>query len=422
MSAESEERSVALRIVETLREAGFESVWAGGCVRDELLERIPNDYDVATDASPDQIREVFGKRDTLPIGAAFGVITVIDRKSRFQIEVATFRSDSEYSDGRRPDSVSFSDMQEDALRRDFTINGLFYDPIAEKVIDFVGGQEDLQRQVVRAIGDPHQRIREDKLRMLRAVRIAANFEFELEERTRFALIDHAAEIGIVSAERIATEMRRMLIHQNRSTAMKLLRETDLLEQILPESKKLDQSEFEILLRQLDSMNQFVAEEHANDRFVVSLALLLLSLTSDVKNWQAICNRWRLSNQDKARAIWLAGNVDAIINANERPWPQIQRILIETDAELLFRMSQIIQQVSRSDAGTQVIEFCRERLAWPPEKLNPEPLVDGNELIQAGIKPGTQFSTLLRECRDAQLNGEIRTKEEALLLAQKLLAD
>src|SRR5262245_6661553 len=152
------QRAFALEIAQTLRTAGFEALWAGGCVRDKLLGITPKDYDVATSATPDEIRNLFGRRRTLPIGASFGVITVLGPRDAGQIEVATFRKDAAYSDGRHPDSVTFTDAEHDAQRRDFTINGLFFDPVAEKVVDYVGGQEDLKRGVIRAIGDPRQRL------------------------------------------------------------------------------------------------------------------------------------------------------------------------------------------------------------------------------------------------------------------------
>ena len=228
-------REFAVEVVRQLKAAGYHAVWAGGCVRDQLMQRTPKDYDVATDARPDQVREVFGHHRTLPIGAAFGVITVLGRKAAGHIEVATFRNDAGYSDGRRPDAVIFSTMEEDAQRRDFTINGVFFDPLQEQYIDFVGGQSDLQRGVVRAIGNAHDRFAEDKLRMLRAVRFAANLEFVLELETHEAIKTHAADIQIVSAERIAAEMRRMLAHRQRAQATRLLWETTLLPQILPES-------------------------------------------------------------------------------------------------------------------------------------------------------------------------------------------
>src|SRR4249920_3694792 len=178
MPAPDHQRAFALEIAQKLRAAGFESLWAGGCVRDELLGIPPKDYDVATNATPDQIRDLFGHRRTLPIGAAFGVVTVLGPRHAGQIDVATFRSDATYSDGRHPDSVKFTSAEQDAERRDFTINGLFYDPVGGEVVDYVGGQQDLAGRVIRAIGDARLRLAEDKLRMLRAVRFAAAFEFE----------------------------------------------------------------------------------------------------------------------------------------------------------------------------------------------------------------------------------------------------
>src|SRR6185369_6621765 len=191
----------AVDVVRCLRGAGHQSLWAGGCVRDQLMEQLPKDYDVATDAVPQQVREVFGKRRTLEIGAAFGVVTVLGPKGAGQIDVATFRRDASYSDGRHPDAVTFSDAEHDAQRRDFTINGLFFDPLAEQVIDYVGGQRDIEQRVIRAIGDPLARIAEDKLRMLRAVRFAARFDFAIDSDTLAAIRQQARELVIVSAER-----------------------------------------------------------------------------------------------------------------------------------------------------------------------------------------------------------------------------
>ncbi|MEX0586183.1 MAG: CCA tRNA nucleotidyltransferase, partial [Pirellulales bacterium] len=211
----SSQRDFALEIVRRLRDAGHEALWAGGCVRDQLLGLAPKDYDVATNATPDQIREVFGRRRTLPIGAAFGVITVLGPRSAGQIEVATFRTDATYSDGRHPDSVTFTNAEHDAQRRDFTINGLFFDPVANEVVDYIGGQQDLETRILRAIGDPRLRLREDKLRMLRAVRFAASFGFQIEPATLQAIQEMAPEVTTVSAERIGMEIRRMLTDSHR---------------------------------------------------------------------------------------------------------------------------------------------------------------------------------------------------------------
>jgi poly(A) polymerase len=234
MAEPGRQREFALEITRKLRAAGFEALWAGGCVRDELLGIEPKDYDVATSATPDQIRDVFGRRRTLPIGAAFGVVTVLGPRAAGQIEVATFRTDAAYSDGRHPDSVSFTDAEHDAQRRDFTINGLFFDPVENNVVDYVGGQEDLQRRLIRAIGDPRLRLGEDKLRMLRAVRFAATFNFAIDPETLRAIQEMASQITTVSAERIGMELRRILTGSNRVTALGLLRETRLLPHVLPE--------------------------------------------------------------------------------------------------------------------------------------------------------------------------------------------
>ena len=203
-------REFAIQVVSTLQSAGHEALFAGGCVRDRLVGRTPKDFDVATSAVPETVREIFGKKKTLAIGASFGVITVIGPKGADPIEIATFRRDGGYSDGRRPDGVEYTDAREDALRRDFTINGMFFDPIKEEVIDYVGGKADLEAKQIRAIGDPNQRIEEDKLRMLRGVRFASTFGFELEPVTLKAIQEHAKEIDVVSGERIGAEMRRML--------------------------------------------------------------------------------------------------------------------------------------------------------------------------------------------------------------------
>src|SRR5437762_3715435 len=234
-------RQFAVDVVRRLRESGHQSLWAGGCVRDQLMGQLPKDYDVATDAVPDRVREVFGKRRTLPIGASFGVITVLGPEAAGQIDVATFRRDATYSDGRHPDAVSFSDAEHDAQRRDFTINGLFFDPLEDRVIDYVGGQDDLARRVIRAIGDPLARIAEDKLRMLRAVRFAARFDFAIDDKTLAAIKQQARELVIVSAERIAAELRLILTHPNRARGMELLADTGLLEIVLPEASSLLQS-------------------------------------------------------------------------------------------------------------------------------------------------------------------------------------
>ena len=412
-------REFAVDVVRTLREAGYEALWAGGCVRDQLLQRTPKDYDVATNARPDDIRRVFGRRRTLPIGAAFGVITVLGPKSAGQIEVATFRQDAEYSDGRHPDSVTFSTAEEDAQRRDFTINGLFYDPLDEKVIDYVGGQQDLEREAIRAIGDPYARIAEDKLRMLRAVRFAATFDFAIDDATLKAVQQQAGEIIVVSAERIAAELRRMLVHKNRRQAVTLLRETNLLQQILPESESV----FGTVGRDAPWQRTLSILEHCgNVVFEQALAILLreVYLKSQGENSElvvGVLHRWKLSNEETKSTMWLLKYEGTVRQASKIPWPDLQRVLIADRIGPLLDYADAVAHVLNEGQGE--IHFCREKLRLPPAELNPDALIDGEDLKRIGIPPGPAYKRLLHDTRDAQLNGFINDKDGAIEYARSL---
>ncbi len=301
-------RQFAVQVVRRLRAAGFEALWAGGCVRDQLLGREPSDYDVATSARPEQVRECFGYRRTLAIGASFGVITVRGRQSEGQIEVATFRSDATYSDGRHPDAVTFSSAQEDAQRRDFTMNGLFYDPLDEQVIDFVGGCADLESGIVRAIGDPYQRIAEDKLRMLRAVRFAATFGFQLEP-------DNGSGDCPRSGSDPCCQRRNALLPKcgrcwcmPGAQAVQLLRDVGLLQEILPEVRRLEQSGSEPAGTS-NGWNELLAVLTALDAptFRVAVAGLLWAICrsdSHAACVAAVCQRWKLSNHERDGVMWL----------------------------------------------------------------------------------------------------------------------
>jgi tRNA nucleotidyltransferase/poly(A) polymerase len=417
MPAPTAQRAFALEILQKLRAAGFEALWAGGCVRDELLGLAPKDYDVATSATPDQIRELFGRRRTLAIGAAFGVVTVLGPRrpgtrqdhtpgTHGQLDVATFRTDAAYSDGRHPDSVTFTDAQHDAQRRDFTINGLFYDPVAEQVIDYVGGQEDLQKRIIRAIGNPRLRLSEDKLRMLRAVRFAATFKFTIDPATMRAIQQMSPDITTVSAERIGMEIRRMLLDPNRAAALRLLRESNLLSHVLTELAVLSEDAWR---QTLDRMARLRAP-------TLSLALAALLLSVDAANVHEVGRRLRYTNKETDRAGWLLGNLVTAAHAPAVPWPRLQRVLVHDGAAELVALAE-----SFNDPNDEAPRFCRERLAWPAERLNPPPLVDGADLIRHGLTPGPQFSALLEQIRDAQLSGEIATLDEALALADRLRA-
>jgi len=394
-------REFAVQIVQRLQQAGFEAVWAGGCVRDMLLGLKPKDYDVATSALPEQIRDLFGHRQTLAIGASFGVITVLGPKSAGQVEVATFRQDAEYSDGRRPDSVHFSTAELDAQRRDFTINGMFYDPVQDVVLDFVDGRRDVDERVIRAIGNPEERIAEDKLRMLRAVRFAATYQFHLDEETAAAIRRHAVEINLVSGERIGQELRRMLGNSTRRVAAELLQETELLEQLVDHGKLLtaNRANWKTRLRWLEKLK--------SPRFEPAVVVLLGPLLKE-QGIGAVAERWKLSVAERKTIQWIDEHWLQLTRAASLPWSQIQPLLAHPDAPLALDLAE-------AAAGHEQIGLvvCRQRLAWPREQLDPPPLLDGNDLRGLGLKPGPEFARLLAGVRAAQLDGELGEREAAL---------
>lgn len=416
-------REFAIEVVEKLQAASFEALWAGGCVRDQLLNLQPKDYDVATNAVPEQIRQLFGKKRTLSIGAAFGVITVLGPRNGGQVEVATFRRDASYSDGRHPDAVQFTDAREDALRRDFTINGMFYDPIKEQVIDYVGGRDDLATRTIRAIGDPHERIDEDKLRMLRGVRFASTFGFNLEPETLAAIQRHAPEIRMVSEERIGVELIRMLAHGNNKLAAQLLMDSHLLAEVLPPAwlqfHPWDESEWGPRLEELGRLastefaavasvllRSFLEDERGKVLVEASSSKRGLSLASSLQS------AWRLTNDQRDRINWISANWQKLASANKQRWSEIQPLLIHAGAQSALDVATAIV------GSTEGIQFCQQRLRWPADKLDPPSLIDGRGLIELGIHPGPKFKDLLVAIRTAQLDGQIETAEQAAQFARE----
>jgi len=446
-----EQRRFALDVVRRLRKAGYEAYWAGGCVRDRLLDRTPKDYDVATNATPEQVRELFGRRRTLALGAAFGVIAVVGPKAAGVVEVTTFRRDAEYSDGRRPDRVAFSSPEEDAARRDFTINGLFYDPIDERVIDFVGGQKDLAAHCVRAIGNPRERFAEDKLRLLRAVRFAAAYAFTLDEETEESVAQMASEIHVVSPERIAMEMRRLLTDSHRADGVWLLMETGLARELLPEII-CDDPRNEIQRRRLDealaTLSRLAVQPSCHGAqspsagkevqcssvglggsgsldtgggratldsapgFPLALAALLAPWV-DATGAEAVCRRWRLSNKETDRVVWLVEHYRSLDNARTMRWSALQPLLIAEGIDDLLALCE-----ARAPAGVEETAYCRMLLKKSRDALDPPPFVTGDDLAALGIPPGPEYRTLLDRLRAAQLDGEIHSKTEALALADR----
>lgn len=413
MTRSTAAREFANDVVRRLQAAGFEALFAGGCVRDQLMGHPPKDFDVATNARPQQIRDLFGRGRTLAIGEAFGVISVLGPKPAGQIDVATFRQDDTYSDGRHPDSVHFSTAENDAQRRDFTINGLFYNPLADQVIDYVGGQQDLQAKIIRAIGDPAARIAEDRLRMLRAVRFAAQFEFHIEPNTLAAIRQSAAMIVQVSGERIANELRLMFGHKHRDLAFGGLRDSGLLTPLLPERMQGAAGSDLALSRVTDGLRQLKSH-----RFESAVALIVYDLPNASQAIDNMARRWRLSNEEAAAVRWITMHIDPVLRADTLPWPTVQRILIQPWAVESIAVAAALAAVFHKP--TTGIEYSRTRLAWPKERLNPPPLIDGNDLRALKIAPGPLIGEILSAVRDRQLSGEIADKDQALAYVRTLV--
>ena len=407
-------RLFAVKTVRKLRKAGFIAYFAGGCVRDQEMRppQDPHDYDIATNALPDQIQEVFTKKKTLAIGAAFGVITLIGTRATGNIEIATFREDTAYSDGRHPDGVSFCNAEQDALRRDFTINGMFYDPIDEQVIDFVNGRADIVAKVIRAIGIPAERFQEDKLRILRAIRLATTLKFTIHAETLAAVNQFAENLQQVSRERILVELQRTLDSDNYQRGLELLLDTGALTYAVPGLTLPETSQ----AANWQSLLAITAAMPAND-FLSTLALIFKTLVPDaiLIDVRASLKQMKMSNDDIRTVCWMVDHVDQFINANSAPWPQIQRLLIDPHAANTLAIATAWS--NHHQQSTAGIEFCQQKLDLPLEQLDPAPLLDGKDLQEMGLHPGPLFSKVLTAVRDAQLTGETTTKPDAAVLAQ-----
>ena len=447
------EREFATDVVRSLQQSRFRALWAGGCVRDELLGLQPNDYDVATDARPEQVTKLF--RRSIAIGAAFGVIEVIGPRGNdgqhLTVEVATFRSDGVYIDGRRPETVTFSSPEEDAQRRDFTINGMFFDPIAGQLHDYVGGRNDLDAKVLRAIGDPIARFTEDKLRVLRAVRIAARFELRIDPETLAAAKKIAPEIKVVSAERIAEELRKLLTHSNRARGVKLLREFELIPPVLPElvptfalSQGLPSAPtgtlWEHLVRVMALLQRpnpptpfpkreggaepisppLLGEGPGEGFHQVSFPLAFAAMLHNVGKQmvEKIADRLKLSTAEKVRVAWLVEKHQYLADAPTMRLSKLKTILVHPGIGELLALHKA--DALASGHGLEHVDFCERMLReMPVEELNPSPAITGEDLIAIGLEPGRDFKRLLDAVREAQLEGRVRTKQDGLRLAEEL---
>jgi poly(A) polymerase len=439
------ERDFAIDVVKCLQDAGYQALWAGGCVRDELLGLIPKDYDVATDARPEQVRKLF--RRTVAVGMSFGVVEILGPRTPLgplKVQVATFRSDCDYSDGRHPDAVVFSSPREDALRRDFTINGMFFEPLANQLIDYVGGQDDLQRRVLRAIGDPATRFTEDKLRLLRAVRIATRFDLSLEPATENAIRAMADQITVVSEERVADELRKMLVCPQRVRGVNLLLEVGLAKEILPEivpMKGLPQGPpaaptgdlWDHVLRVLELLGPDVS-------FALAFAALLhdvgkprtVGRTPDRYTFyyhehvgcrmaSEICLRLKLSNAERERIEWLVEKHQLLCDVRQMRTSKVKMILVHPGIRELLSLHRA--DALASGRSTDHVDYCEYLLTeWSQEDLNPAPLLTGHDLTRHGLTAGPLFKRLLDAVREAQLDGTISTQKQALEMVDRLVAE
>ncbi|WP_337173338.1 CCA tRNA nucleotidyltransferase [Paludisphaera sp.] len=405
-------RDFAEEVVVKLRRAGFQALWAGGCVRDILLGLTPTDYDVATDATPEQAMATLPYR-ALAIGASFGVVKVRHpRQKGNEVEVATFRSDLAYVDGRRPVGVVYSSPREDAERRDFTINGLFMDPTTGEVIDHVGGRADLENRLLRAIGDPAARFEEDKLRLLRAARFAARFGLTIEPTTWEAVRAMAPQIVVVSPERIAEELRKMLTHRLRARATGLLMDAGLLSAVLPPFGAMDSEAQARAARTLDLLPDAPS-------FPLAMAALLRE-AGGPRVADDMARGLRLSNTERERLVWLVRHQGCLIDAERLRASALKRLLASAGIEELLALHHAIALATDADAGH--VDYCRRYLARQPDgPIDPPPLLTGNDLIGHGLKPGPHFAAILEKVRDAQLESRVRDRGEALEYVDRELA-
>lgn len=394
-----------LAVVRRLRQHGHEALWAGGCVRDMLLGRPHVDIDVATSAPPETIIELFSR--TRKVGAQFGVVLV--SQGPWWIETATFRTDLAYADGRRPTGVVFTTAEEDARRRDFTINGLFYDPIDERVIDYVGGQQDLQARVVRAIGEPAARFSEDHLRMLRAVRFATRLGFTIHPATAAAITEHARQIARISPERIREELEKMLELPSRADSIERIASLGLLPHLWPGSDWPD-----------NRVHRAVAVlSHLPERadFVLSMAALLHE--DSPAEIDRVGRALRCSNVQIDEAAWLVGTHDGIEQVGMLSMAAFKKLLAHPRFDDLLALHEACCRAFNQQADCVAVARQR-RDAIAPNDIAPPPLVTGEDLIAAGLQPGPAFKRLLDTLYDAQLNRELTDREQAIERMRELI--
>lgn len=435
-------KSVAVQIVRRLRARGFTAYLVGGCVRDLVMGVRPQDYDVATEARPEEVQAVFQK--TIPVGARFGVVIVRMRGRNY--EVATFRKEHGYSDGRRPDVVVYGTAREDVRRRDFTVNGLFYDPVQDKVIDYVGGVKDIERKVIRAIGDPEERFAEDKLRLLRAARFANRLGFRIEKKTADAVRRHAAEIAQVSQERVRDELAKILTGPAPGPGLRLLDELGLLAEVLPEIKAMQgvaqppqfhpegdvwthtllmldalknpplELALGALLHDVGKPATFTPPKDPTDRIRFDRHTVV-----GEEMTRHILRRFRFANETATLVSAIVREHLRFMDVPKMKESTLKRFLRVERFDLHLQAHRLDCASSHGDLSTW--RFCKARLKalkkeGAEQALRPKPLVNGHDLIEMGLVPGPIFRKILTAVEDAQLEGKIQDRASALALARE----
>lgn len=426
-------RRFATDVVGRLQNAGFQALWAGGCVRDLILGHEPSDFDVATDARPEEVMGLF--RRNVPVGASFGVVRVLG-PDHMDVEVATFRTDGAYLDGRRPESVEFADARRDAERRDFTINGMFLDPLGGEILDFVGGRADIEAKVIRAIGDPTARFTEDKLRLLRAARFAARFGFAIEAETRQAVEAMASSVRVVAAERIAQELRKMLVHRSRAEGMALAMDIGLIAAVLPAVARLrgltspapvgpggdlwDRTRLVLDLLPADPGPElaFAALLHDVGKPDTAAAAADGRTTSDRSEQvgrriaEQVARDLKLANAERERIAWLVEHHHDLDEPTQLREARLKRLLAAPGIEDLLALHRAKALATIGHAEN--VAYCEAyRRDEPTGPIQPPPLLSGHDLADHGLKPGPRFKRYLEAAYDAQLERQVATKSEAL---------
>lgn len=426
----------ALKIIKKLQRKGFQAVFAGGCVRDMLLNKEPHDFDVATSATPDQVEKIF-VRNSKTVGKAFGVVLVKVNGTDF--EVATFRKDGTYSDGRRPDSVEFvPSMKDDADRRDFTVNAMFWDPVKRTTWDFVDGQRDLTMKKIRFVGDPKKRIEEDKLRLLRAVRFCLKLDFWMDSDTAIAVRLNANKLNTVSPERIRDELMKMLAAGRPRKMMDLLFSTHLVDYVLPELRNLDgcrqnsafHPEGDVLEHTVQVMEGLV-----NEPVLLQLAGMLhdigkpATMTEEdgqitnrghdvvgASMVEEIMTRLKFSNDEIEYVKNLTADHMQHHFVRSMRKSTLKRYMALPYFDDLTKLNRAdINAASKNFSALEYIE--EKRKSWKPEEIKPKSLITGKDLIEAGFTPGPMFKTILSFIEEGQLEGKIRTREDAMKIVK-----